>query len=76
MDSHISPKVGLCAEFQLDWFIGGCARECDNRTDGKPDNRMQHYTFYARPKMIFGPEPQTAFGAYIQALTASMSPIL
>ena len=29
MDSHIGPKVGLCAKFPLDWLIGGHARECD-----------------------------------------------
>ena len=29
MDSHIGPQVGSCAKFQLDWLIGGQARECD-----------------------------------------------
>ena len=36
MNFHIGPKVGLCDKFQLDWFAGGLARECDaNRMDGQ-----------------------------------------
>ena len=31
LDSHIGPKVGSCAKFQLDWVIGSRARECDGQ---------------------------------------------
>ena len=39
LDSHIGPKVGLCAKFQFDWLIGGLARECDARRQ-TPDRRQ------------------------------------
>ena len=36
LNAYISPNISLCAEFQLDWFIGGQARECNRPPDRQP----------------------------------------
>ena len=54
MDSHIGPKVGLCAEFQLDWFIGGCARECDGQPDGQTPG--ENSANYSPAQLVLGSE--------------------
>ena len=53
-DFHIPPKANTCAKFELCRLLGGLARECDGRTDGRTPGEYSANSGPAR--LVPGPE--------------------
>ena len=58
LDSHIGPKVGFFAKFQLDWLTGSRATECDGQLGGQTTGQTPgEYSANSGPaRLVPGPE--------------------
>ena len=55
LDSHIGPKVGLSAKFQLGWLIWGPATKCDVQTTRRTTRCTTRHTTGLQVKIELNP---------------------